>query len=143
MILRVDRPSAPVLLAASDGDGVWDGIVEWLRETGLTIVVILAAALVITKIVSYVAKRQSKKFREQQRQASDPRTSTVGAHQQALIGALRWAINFAIVFMAVIWVLIELNLPSSAVVPLASVVGAGLGSARSRSSATSCRGCSS
>lgn len=111
----------------TDGDGFWDDVVDWLRNTGLQILVIVVVAFVVTKVVSAIARRQAKKFQMQQKLASDPRTSTVGAHQQALIGALRWAINFSIVFVAVIWVLIELNLPSSALVPLASVVGAGLG----------------
>lgn len=120
-------PPADEPVLSTDGDTFWDGVVDWLRDTGLTIVVIVVVALVLTKVVSFVARRQTKKFRERQKVASDPRTSTVGAHQQALIGAMRWAVNFSIVFMACIWVLIELNLPSSAVVPLASVVGAGLG----------------
>jgi small conductance mechanosensitive channel len=122
---EIPPASAPAVLA--DDDGFWNGVVDWLRETGLTIALIVVAALVLTKLVSFIAKRQAKKFSDQQRMASDPRTSTVGAHQQALIGALRWAINFSIVFVALIWVLIELKLPSSALVPLASVVGAGLG----------------
>ena len=111
----------------SDDDGFWSGVADWLSDSGVTILSIIVAAFVLTKVVSLIAKRQAKKFSEQQRMASDPRTSTVGAHQQALIGALRWAVNFSIIFVAIIWVLIELNLPSSALVPLASVVGAGLG----------------
>jgi small conductance mechanosensitive channel len=50
-----------------------------------------------------------------------------GAHQEALTGAIRWAINFSIVFVAALWVLFELNLPAATLVPLASVIGAGLG----------------
>ncbi|MCX6523022.1 MAG: mechanosensitive ion channel family protein [Actinobacteria bacterium] len=119
-------PTIEAVLDGSDG-GFWDRVGEWFRTTGITIGVILIVALVLTKVVSLVAKRQARKFSERQRLTTDPRTSTVGAHQQALMGALRWAINFSIVFMAIIWVLIELNLPSTAVVPLASVVGAGLG----------------
>ncbi len=130
MIRRVTptiRTQFESLALGENDDGFWNGVVDWLRETGVSIALIVVAALVLTKVVSFIAKRQAKKFSDQQRLASDPRTSTVGAHQQALIGALRWAINFSIVFVAVIWVLIELNLPSSALVPLASVVGAGLG----------------
>jgi small-conductance mechanosensitive channel len=114
-------------VTTAEPDGFWHDVVDWLSDTGVTIVVIVVIAFVLTKIVSAIAKRQAKKFRVQQQLASDPRTSTVGAHQQALIGAMRWAINFSIVFVACIWVLIELNLPSTALVPLASVVGAGLG----------------
>ena len=58
---------------------------------------------------------------------TDVRASVVGAHELALVGAIRWALNFCIVFVAIVWVLIELSLPPSALVPLASVVGVGLG----------------
>lgn len=115
-------------LSIPDRANLWsDKVVDWLQSTGVRILVIVVVAFVITKVVSFVARRQARRFLRQQQLATDPRTSTVGAHQQALIGAMRWALNFSIVFLAVIWVLIELNLPSSAVVPLASVVGAGLG----------------
>jgi moderate conductance mechanosensitive channel len=129
MISSVSSPVAPVIESVLDsGDGgFWDRVVDWLRNTGVTIAVIVVAALVLTKVVSFIAKRQARKYSERHQVSNDPRTSTVGAHQQALIGALRWAVNFSIVFMAIIWVLIELHLPSSAIVPLASVIGAGLG----------------
>ena len=130
-LLLTARPSQvapdPIVATTTDDEGFWNNVVDWLRDTGLQIVVMVVVAVLLTKIVSAIARRQAKKFQVQQQLASDPRTSTVGAHQQALIGALRWAINFSIVFVACIWVLIELNLPSSALVPLASVVGAGLG----------------
>ncbi len=109
--------------ARSFGDRVFD----WVGDTGLRILVIVVAAFVLTKAVSAIARRRARRLRAQQQAAGDPRSATAGAHQQALVGALRWAINFAIVFVSIIWVLIELNLPSAAVVPLLSVVGAGLG----------------
>ena len=115
-------------LSIPDQANIWsDKVIDWLQTTGLRILIIVVAAFVITKVISLFARRQTRRFRRQQQLASDPRTSTVGAHQQALIGAMRWALNFSIVFLAVIWVLIELELPSSALVPLASVIGAGLG----------------
>ncbi|MFN8023640.1 MAG: mechanosensitive ion channel family protein [Acidimicrobiales bacterium] len=127
ILLRSVTPLSDDEAGSGGADGFWHDVLDWLRHTGLKIVVIVLVAFVLTQIVSGIARRQAKKFRLQQQLASDPRTSTVGAHQQALIGALRWAINFSIVFVACIWVLIELHLPSTALVPLASVVGAGLG----------------
>ncbi len=115
-------------LISDDADGTfWDRVLHWLLHTGTTIVAICVFAFVVTKVVSFLARRQSRRFEARRREQSDVRAATVGAHEQALIGALRWAINFSVVFVAVIWVLIELNLPSTALVPLASVVGAGLG----------------
>jgi small-conductance mechanosensitive channel len=115
-------------LITDDANGAfWDRVLHWLVHTGVTIVAICLFAFVITKVVTYVARRRSRRIEARRRKITDVRTATVGAHEQALIGAFRWAINFSVVFVAVIWVLIELNLPASALVPLASVVGAGLG----------------
>jgi small conductance mechanosensitive channel len=115
-------------LISDDANGTfWDRVVHWLLHTGLKIVAIALFAFAITKVISFFARRQSRRFEARRRQTTDVRAATVGAHEQALVGALRWAINFSIVFVAVIWILIELALPSSALVPLASVIGAGLG----------------
>ena len=119
---------SPLHLITDDAHGTfWDRVLHWLLHTGITIVAIFVFAFAITKAVTFFARRQSRKFETRRREVTDVRTATVGAHEQALIGALRWAINFSVVFVAIIWVLIELNLPASALVPLASVVGAGLG----------------
>jgi small conductance mechanosensitive channel len=40
---------------------------------------------------------------------------------------VRWGLNFTIATVAFVWILLLLNLPAAAVVPLVSVVGAGLG----------------
>ena len=88
---------------------------------------ICSGAYLATRIVSVLARRRTRQLAQRRDEHGRASTATIGAHEAALIGALRWAINFSIVTVAVIWVLIELNLPASAVVPLASVVAAGLG----------------
>jgi moderate conductance mechanosensitive channel len=115
------------LLAADTTDSAWDSIVDWLLHTGVSIGIIMVVALLLTKVVGLFARRQTKRVQAQRHEAPGVLTSTVGAHQQALIGALRWAVNFSIVFIAVIWVLLELNLPATALLPLASAIGVGLG----------------
>lgn len=112
---------------AEDDVTTWvDSVVDWLRGTGLTIAVICVCAVVAVKIVGLLARRRQRRVEARRGDGPEAIGSTLGA-QVALIGALRWAVNFTIIFIAIIWVLIELNLPESALVPLASVVGAGLG----------------
>lgn len=105
----------------------WDETEEWLRQEGLTILAICVGAFIATRVVSFVARRHMRRLAASVAAAPDAPGSLARSHQQALVGAVRWAINFSIVFVAIIWVLIELSLPASAVVPLVSVVGAGLG----------------
>ncbi|MFZ4812690.1 MAG: mechanosensitive ion channel family protein [Ilumatobacteraceae bacterium] len=98
---------------------------DWFLHTGLVVLGILVGAFALTKVVGFLARRQLRRVRNL---PADPtvHANVVGA-QQALIGAIRWAANFTIVFIALIWVLLELRLPATALVPLASAVGVGLG----------------
>ena len=105
----------------------WAGVGEWLRNEFLVVVMICSGAYLATRIVSMLARRRIRRLAKLRDEHGSLSATTVGAHEGALIGALRWAINFSIVTVAVVWVMIELNLPASAVVPLASVLGAGLG----------------
>jgi small-conductance mechanosensitive channel len=105
----------------------WEGVGQWLRDEFLVVVMICSGAYLATRIVSMVARRRIRRLEQYRVEHGSLSTTTVGAHEGALIGALRWAINFSIVTVAVVWVMIALNLPASAVVPLASVLGAGLG----------------
>lgn len=110
-----------------DDPSTWlDGVFDWFRETGLTIALICVAAFVAVKAVGLLARRRQRRVEAKRGDGPEAIGSVIGA-QVALIGALRWAVNFVIVFVAIIWVLIELRLPEAALVPLASVIGAGLG----------------
>jgi small-conductance mechanosensitive channel len=82
---------------------------------------------VATRVVTFISRRRVRRIGAARAATADVRANVVGAHQLALIGAFRWGLNFCIVFVAAVWVLIELSLPSTALVPLASVVGIGLG----------------
>jgi small conductance mechanosensitive channel len=105
----------------------WDDIKDWLGDEGIAIGLVVVGAFVATRVVTLLAKRRSRRLATTRASTTDTRAEIAGAHQQALVGAVRWALNFSIVFVAIVWVLFELSLPPSALVPLASVVGAGLG----------------
>lgn len=105
----------------------WSNFSDWMQDEFLIIVMICSGAFLATRAVGVIARRQTRKL-ARARAASEPvSTATIAAHQEALVGAIRWAVNFTIVFVAIVWVLTMFNLPTSALVPLASVVGAGLG----------------
>lgn len=108
--------------------GFWSDTRDWAVERGLTILLICVVAFVLTRIVTFVARRRMRAIAEARAaHAEQTLGSNLGSYQEALIGAIRWALNFCIVFVATLWVLFELSLPATALVPLASVVGAGLG----------------
>jgi small conductance mechanosensitive channel len=111
------------LLAAERTTGAWN----WLRDEGLLIVVIVSGAFFAARIIGLIARYQARRI-ETLRLEDDPlEHNPVGAYQGALVGAVRWGLNFTIATVAFVWILLLLNLPASAVVPLVSVVGAGLG----------------
>jgi small-conductance mechanosensitive channel len=105
----------------------WDRTEEWLKNEGITVLLICIGAFVATRVVTFVAHRRLRRLAASVDTSPDTPASVSRAHRQALVGAIRWALNFSIVFVAITWVLIEFSLPASAVVPLVSVVGVGLG----------------
>lgn len=105
----------------------WSNLNDWLQDEFLVIVMICSAAFLATRLVGVLARRQARKLARTRAAGSVLPSTTIAAHQEALVGAIRWAVNFTIVFVAIVWVLTKFNLPTSALVPLASVVGAGLG----------------
>ena len=119
----------PRLLSTADSDAstVWTKVSDWLLHEGLTILAICVGAFVLTRVVTFIARRRIRSIAAARQARGGVAASNPGSHQEALTGAIRWAINFSVVFVAALWVLFELNLPAATLVPLASVIGAGLG----------------
>lgn len=105
----------------------WTNVSEWLQDEFLIGVMIVSGAFLATRAVGVIARRQARKFASTRTSSGGVPTEIAAAHQEALVGAIRWAVNFSIVVIASIWLLIELNVPASALVPLASVAAVGLG----------------
>jgi small conductance mechanosensitive channel len=118
---------AAMFLAASTSGSFWHRVGSWFAHEGLSIALIIGVAFALTRLVTLVAKRRIKRIVAQRLSDGEVTAATYGAHQQALVGASRWALNFSIVAVASVLVLMKLHLPAAALVPLASVVGAGLG----------------
>ncbi|MEZ5250625.1 MAG: hypothetical protein R2713_15860 [Ilumatobacteraceae bacterium] len=76
-----------------DQANIWsDRVIDWLQSTGLWILVIVVAALVITKVISLIARRQARRFRRQQQLAARSphqhrRCAPAGADRRRCAGA--------------------------------------------------------
>jgi small-conductance mechanosensitive channel len=112
------------LLAAETGR---DRVIEWLRGDFVVIVMTVTGAYLLTRLMALVTEIQIREVRSKDLASSDLTSLTKGAHRAAAFGALRWGLNFVIIAVAVAAVLVRLNLPSSALVFIGSVAGAGLG----------------
>ncbi len=113
-----------MLLAAETGR---DRIESWFRTEFVVIVMTISGAYVLSRLIAFVAGTQIQSVRQRSSALTDLDSATVGAHRAAAFGALRWGLNFTIIAVATAVVLIRLNLPSSALVFIGSVAGAGLG----------------
>jgi small conductance mechanosensitive channel len=111
-------------LAAQTGR---DQFSDWLRTDLVVILMTVSGSYVLMRLVAFVADYQIHAVRTRQRTAIDPAVQRKGAESAAAFGALRWGLGFVIVVVASTSVLLRLNLPSSALVFLGSIVGAGLG----------------
>jgi small conductance mechanosensitive channel len=112
------------ILAAETGR---DRVIEWLRSDFVIIVMTVTGAYLLTRLMALVTEIQIQAVRSKDLASSDLTSLTKGAHRAAAFGALRWGLNFVIIAVAVAAVLVRLNLPSSALVFIGSVAGAGLG----------------
>jgi small conductance mechanosensitive channel len=112
------------MLAASTGR---DTIESWLRTDLVAIIMTISGAHVLMRLTAFIAEQQILQVKSQAGERDDLSVLTTGAHRAAVLGALRWGINFCIIAVAITTVLLRLNLPSSALVFLGSIAGAGLG----------------
>jgi moderate conductance mechanosensitive channel len=120
---RYAEPRMFLLVAAQRTEGAWN----WMKDEGLLIIAITSGAFFLTRVIGLIARFQARRI-ERLRATLDPLGhNPIGAYQGALVGAARWGLNFTIAIVGFVWVLLLLNLPASAVVPMVSVVGAGLG----------------
>ena len=112
------------MLAATTGR---DTIESWLRTDLVAIIMTLSGAHVLMRVTAFIAEQQILQVKSQAGERDDLSVLTTGAHRAAVLGALRWGINFCIIAVAITTVLLRLNLPASALVFLGSIAGAGLG----------------
>lgn len=112
------------VLAASTGK---DQVSTWLRGDFVVIVMIISGSYVAMRTILFVAEQQIAQLRIGRGDTGDLTVTAYGAHRAALLGAVRWGLNFCIIAVATTSVLLRLQLPSSALVLLGSIAGAGLG----------------
>lgn len=112
------------VLAASTGK---DQVSTWLRGDFVVIVMIISGSYVAMRAILFIAEQQIARLRIGHGDTGDLTATAYGAHRAALLGAVRWGLNFCIIAVATTSVLLRLQLPSSALVLLGSIAGAGLG----------------
>lgn len=112
------------LLAANTGK---DQVSSWVRTDLVAIVMILSGSYVAIRTISFIAEEQTARLKIQRGDSGDLTAIASGAHRAALYSAVRWGLNFCIIAVATTSVLLRLQLPSSALVLLGSIAGAGLG----------------
>jgi small conductance mechanosensitive channel len=112
------------VLAASTGK---DQVSTWLRGDFVVIVMIISGSYVAMRTILFIAEQQIARLRIAHGDTGDLTAASYGAHRAALYGAIRWGLNFCIIAVATTSVLLRLQLPSSALVLLGSIAGAGLG----------------
>ena len=114
------------LLAFATSTGS-DQVSTWLRGDFVVIVMIISGSYVAMRAISFIAKQQIELLRIERGDTGDLTATSIGANRAALYGAVRWGLNFCIIAVATTSVLLRLQLPSSALVLLGSIAGAGLG----------------
>jgi len=119
----VAMSSFAVLIAATNEDTVS----QWIRVDLVAIIMFISGAHVVMRLVAFLADQQILSVKNRNPDSSDLSALSTGAHRAAVLGALRWGINFIVIAVATTSVFLRLNLPSSALVFLGSVAGAGLG----------------
>ncbi len=112
------------LLAANTGK---DQFSSWVRTDLVVIVMILSGSYAAIRAISFIAEEQTARLKIQRGDSGDLTALASGAHRAALYSAVRWGLNFCIIAVATTSVLLRLQLPSSALVLLGSIAGAGLG----------------
>jgi len=112
------------VLAESTGR---DQVSNWLRDDFVVIVMIISGSYVAIRTIFFIADQQIARLRIEHGVTSDLTAAAYGAHRAALYGAVRWGLNFCIIAVATTSVLLRMQLPSSALVLLGSIAGAGLG----------------
>lgn len=118
-------------LAASTWDARWHDfwrgeIGQWIITKGLSIVLLVAFAVVATRLINWVANRISCRLQEGDRRDAIVRSETV-KHRQALAAVIS-SVAVAVLYIVIgIQIVGLLGLPVSSLVAPAAVLGAALG----------------
>jgi len=113
-----------VVLGAVTGK---DQVSTWLRGDFVVILMIISGSYVAMRATLFIAEHQTARLKIQRGDSGDLTAAAYGANRAALYGAVRWGLNFCIIAVATMSVLLRLQLPSSALVLIGSIAGAGLG----------------
>lgn len=120
---RAQRPPRVVDLDRGTVEGVFDDLTHWLRGSGLEIVIIVSAALLIVRAVDVAARRTSRRVVA----AGGSGDEVASRTRDAIVQAVRYAVTFLVASVAVLLVLLRFSIPLGSLVPVATVIGMGIG----------------
>ncbi|CAI7974291.1 moderate conductance mechanosensitive channel [Frankia sp. Hr75.2] len=102
-------------------------ISEWARGRGLEIVMIVIAAVLLTRFATWVGVRVERRIDQQSSQSDGVVRSEATKHRHAVVQVLTW-VSLALVYcVAVVLVFQRLGVPVTGIVAPATVVGVALG----------------
>lgn len=105
----------------------WHGVIgQWLLSRGLHIVLVVAFAVVATRVIRWVAKRITRRLAETDNRDAVLRSETV-KHRQAVASVITSVAIAVLYTMVVIDIAGQLDLPVASLAAPATVLGAGLG----------------
>ncbi|MEX5713354.1 mechanosensitive ion channel family protein [Parafrankia sp. FMc6] len=102
-------------------------ISEWARGRGLEIVMIVIAAVLLTRFATWVGARVERRIDQRSSQSDGVVRSEATKHRHAVVQVLTW-VSLALVYcVAVVLVFQRLGVPLTGIVAPATVVGVALG----------------
>ncbi|NBS28385.1 MAG: hypothetical protein EBS70_05845, partial [Actinobacteria bacterium] len=87
-----------------------DTVQDWLRTDLPAIIMTVSGAYVLSRFIAFVADQQILAVKSRNPDTGDLSRAATGAHRAAVVGALRWGLNFAIIAVATTSVLLRLNI---------------------------------
>ncbi|MBB3605288.1 small conductance mechanosensitive channel [Mycolicibacterium sp. BK556] len=111
-------------LAASNWENFWNGnLGEWLRTKGLHIVLVIAAAVLATRLIRWIANKIAQRL-----DAGHELVRSESAKHRAAVASVISSVAIAILYVVVsVDVFDQLGLPIGSLVAPAAVLGAALG----------------
>lgn len=97
-----------------------DDISHWLRGSGLEIAMLISAAVLVVRAVDVAARRAS-------RRVVAGEDAVAARTRDAIVQALRYAATFSVASVTAVLVLVRLSIPLGSLVPVATVIGMGIG----------------
>lgn len=114
-------------MTLSLANGVGSQILQWLRSSGLEIVLFVVGAILFARFATFVRDRVTRRIDETFRSSDSLVRSEVAKHRHALAQVITWVLLSVVYFLVALEVLQRFGFQLSGLVAPAAVVGAAIG----------------